>query len=336
MVMGPDPSTGSTDLVDETVITDTESADGVTAVEGRSLGRIAWNRLKRDRVATISAGVVVFLVLVAVLAPVIVNLLGHPPNEFHQKLTSEDTNLPIGPHGGISTHFLLGVEPLNGRDVFSRIVYGARISLIIAFFATLLSVIIGTVLGVIAGYFGGVVDTIIGRVMDAFLAFPLLLFALVLVGVVPGNAFGLSGVSLRVVMLIFIIGFFSWPYIGRIIRGQTLSIREREYIEAARSLGGKSFYIIFKEVLPNLTAPILIYTTLLIPSNILFEAALSYLGVGVPPPTPSWGGMLSDAVNWYAVDPYFMIFPGLAIFITVLAFNLFGDGLRDAFDPRAR
>jgi peptide/nickel transport system permease protein len=336
MVMGPEPSTGTTDFVDENVVIDEQAADGVTAVEGRSLGRIAWNRLKRDRVAMISAGVIIFLILVAVLAPVIVKLLGHPPNEFHQNMTSADTNLPIGKHGGISKDFLLGIEPLNGRDIFSRIVYGARISLIIAFFATLLSIILGTVIGVIAGYFGGVTDTIIGRIMDAFLAFPLLLFALVLVGVIPDHAFGLSGISLRVVMLIFIIGFFSWPYIGRIIRGQALSIREREYIEAARSLGGRPFYIIFREVLPNLMAPILIYTTLLIPTNILFEAALSYLGVGVPPPTASWGGMLSDAVSWYQVDPYFMIFPGLAIFITVLAFNLFGDGLRDAFDPRAR
>jgi ABC-type dipeptide/oligopeptide/nickel transport system permease subunit len=284
----------------------------------------------------ISAGVVVFLILVAAFAPLIVKLLGHPPNEFHQNLTSEDTSLPLGAHGGINGHFLLGVEPLNGRDLFSRIVYGARISLIIAFFATMLSVVIGTVLGVIAGYFGGIVDTVISRVMDAFLCFPLLLFALVLVGVVPDHAFGMSGVTLRVVILIFIIGFFSWPYIGRIIRGQALSIREREFVEAAQSLGGKSMYIIFREVLPNLLAPILIYTTLLIPTNILFEAALSFLGVGVPPPTASWGGMLSDATGWYQHDPYFMIFPGLAVFITVLAFNLFGDGLRDAFDPRAR
>ena len=146
----------------------------------------------------------------------------------------------------------------------------------------------------------------------------------------------MGGDTLRIGLLVFIIGFFNWPYIGRIIRGQTLSLREREFVDAARSLGARSSYVIFRELLPNLVAPILIYTTLLIPTNILFEAALSYLGVGVRPPTATWGGMLSDAVHWFQIDPYFMLFPGLAIFITVLAFNLFGDGLRDALDPRTR
>jgi peptide/nickel transport system permease protein len=169
-----------------------------------------------------------------------------------------------------------------------------------------------------------------------FLAFPLLLFAIALAGVIPAHAFGLGGDTLRIALLIFIIGFFNWPYIGRIIRGQTLSLREREFVDAARSLGARSWYILFRELLPNLVAPILVYTTLLIPTNILFEAALSFLGVGVRPPTATWGGMLSDAVHWYQIDPYFMLFPGLAIFVTVLAFNLFGDGLRDALDPRAR
>jgi peptide/nickel transport system permease protein len=335
MVMGPEPSTAGTDLIDEPA---PEPLDGSTAkaVEGRSLGRIAWNRLKRDRVAMVSAGVIIFLVLVAILAPVIVKLLGHPPNEFHSNLTSEDTQLPLGKYGGITAHYLFGVEPVNGRDLFSRVVYGSRISLIIAFFATVLSVVIGTLIGVIAGYFGGWVDTVLSRIMDAILTFPLLLFAFVLAGVIPDHSFGLSGNTLHVVILIFIIGFFSWPYIGRIIRGQTLSIREREYVEASRSLGARPMFIIFREVLPNLVAPILVYTTLLIPTNILFEAALSFLGVGVPPPTATWGGMLSDAVQWATVDPWFMLFPGLAIFVTVLAFNLFGDGLRDAFDPRSR
>jgi len=196
--------------------------------------------------------------------------------------------------------------------------------------------VIGTVMGVISGYFGGWVDTVISRSMDAFLAFPLLLFAIALAGVVPDQAFGLSGNTLRIALLVFIIGFFSWPYIGRIIRGQTLSLREREFVEAARSLGARPMYIIFREVLPNLVAPILIYATLLIPTNILFEAALSFLGVGVRAPTATWGGMLSEATHWYQVAPHFMLFPGLAIFVTVLSFNLFGDGLRDALDPRAR
>jgi peptide/nickel transport system permease protein/oligopeptide transport system permease protein len=234
----------------------------------------------------------------------------------------------------MGSEYLLGVEPVNGRDIFSRIVAGAGVSLLIGFLATLVSVLIGTVMGVIAGYFGGWVDQIIGRLMDVFLAFPLLVFAIALAGVVPDKGFGLEGNGLRIAMLIFIIGFFSWPSIGRIVRGQTLSLREREFVDAARSLGARNGYILFREILPNLIAPILVYATLLIPANILFEAALSFLGVGINPPTPTWGGMLSEAVRFYTL-PHFVIFPGLAIFITVLAFNLFGDGLRDAFDPRA-
>jgi peptide/nickel transport system permease protein len=215
-------------------------------------------------------------------------------------------------------------------------VYGARISLLIAFFATLLAVFVGTVTGVVAAYFGGWVDTLISRIMDVFLAFPILLFALALAGIIPDQAFGLQGDALRIVLIVVIIGFAGWPYIGRIIRGQALSLREREFVDAARSLGARSPRILFSEMLPNLVAPILVYATLLIPTNILFEAALSFLGVGIRPPTPSWGGMLSEATHWFQIAPNFMVFPGLAIFVTVLAFNLFGDGLRDALDPRSR
>jgi peptide/nickel transport system permease protein len=333
MVLGPEPVGGDTTtlVADEPVL-----AAGARAIEGRSLGRIAWDRLKRDRVAMAGGAVVVFLILVAILNPLIIKYLGHPPNAFNQKLIDSELQTPIGKYGGISWSHPLGLEPQNGRDLFSRIVYGSWISLLIASLATLLSVVIGTVMGVIAGYFGGWVDTLISRLMDVFLAFPLLLFAIALAGVIPDHAFGLGGDTLRIALLIFIIGFFNWPYIGRIIRGQTLSLREREFVDAARSLGARSSYVIFRELLPNLVAPILIYTTLLIPTNILFEAALSYLGVGVRPPTATWGGMLSDAVHWFQIDPYFMLFPGLAIFVTVLSFNLFGDGLRDALDPRAR
>jgi peptide/nickel transport system permease protein len=309
---------------------------GVKAIEGRSLGQIAWLRLRRDRVAIAGAVVVIVLVIMALAAPLLVKLFGHPPNEFHQNLIDPSLQIPKGKWGGISRDYLFGVEPQNGRDLFSRIVYGARISLLVAFLATVLAVVIGTVFGVISGYFGGWVDTVISRTMDVFLAFPLLVFAIALGGVVPDHAFGLSGNTLRIALLIFIIGFFSWPYIGRIIRGQTLSLREREFVDAARSLGARGSYIIARELLPNLIAPILVYSTLLIPTNILFEAALSFLGVGVRSPTPTWGGMLSDAVRWYTIAPYFVIVPGEAIFITVLAFNLLGDGLRDALDPRAR
>jgi peptide/nickel transport system permease protein len=285
-------------------------------IQGRSLGQIAWRRLRRDRVALGGAAVIVLLILVAIFAPAIVAVLGHDPLEFHYDQVDPDLQISPKFFGGISPEYLFGVEPVNGRDIFSRVVYGARISLLIAFFATLLAVAVGTVAGIVAGYFGGWIDT--------------------LIGIIPDRAFGLQGDALRIVLIIVIIGFSSWPYIGRIIRGQTLSLREREFVDAARSLGARTPRILFSELLPNLVAPILVYATLLIPTNILFEAALSFLGVGIRPPTPSWGGMLSDATHWFQIAPNFMVFPGLAIFVTVLAFNLFGDGLRDALDPRSR
>jgi len=293
--------------------------EGVGKIEGRSLWQISWIRLKRDKVAMAGLVVVCLLILMAVFAPLIVKWFGDPPNEFHQDLidTKGGTLAPLGTFGGMSWDHLLGVEPVNGRDIFSRVVYGSRISLLIAFLATLLSVVIGTTMGIVAGFFGGWVDAVISRLMDMFLAFPLLVFAIALAGVMPDNAFGLQGNTLRVSLLIFIVGFFNWPYIGRIIRGQTLSLREREYVDAARSLGARRPYVLFVEILPNLLGPILVYATLLIPTNILFEAALSFLGVGVRPPTATWGGMLSDAVAFYTL-PHFMLWPGLAIFITVI------------------
>jgi ABC-type dipeptide/oligopeptide/nickel transport system permease subunit len=306
---------------------------GGEAIQGRSLGQIAWMRLRRDKVAMAGGAVIIFLILVAVIGPFLVQ----SPTLYHHSLINPTFSRPNGPFGGISLSHPFGVEPVTGRDMLSRVVYGARVSLLIAFLATALAVSIGVVMGVLSGYAGGWLDAVIARTMDVFLAFPLLVFAIALVGVIPSSAFGLSGNSLRIGLLIFVIGFFAWPYMGRIIRGQTLSLREREFVDAARSLGARGPYVLFRELLPNLWGPILVYATLLIPTNILFEAALSYLGVGIIPPTPSWGGMVSDAVTngFYAVDPMYMIIPGLAIFITVMAFNLFGDGLRDALDPRS-
>jgi ABC-type dipeptide/oligopeptide/nickel transport system permease subunit len=307
---------------------------GGAAIEGRSLGRIAWLRLRRDKVAMAGLVIVVLLILVAIIGPFFVQ----NPNLYHANLINATFSRPNGPFGGISLAHPLGVEPVTGRDMLARVVVGARYSLLIGFLATVLAVVIGVIMGVIAAYFGGWVDSVIARLMDIFLAFPLLVFAIALIGVIPGSAFGLSGNTLRVALLVFVIGFFAWPYMGRIIRGQTLSLREREFVDAARSLGARGPYIMFRELLPNLMGPILVYTTLLIPTNILFEAALDYLGVGLIPPTPSWGQMLSNAVTqgFFSVDPMYMIIPGLAIFITVMAFNLLGDGLRDALDPRSR
>ncbi|MEU3351540.1 ABC transporter permease [Streptomyces sp. NPDC037389] len=311
-------------------------ADGAPprTIEGRSPWRIAWTRLKRDKFALAGGAVVLLLVLVAILAPVIVGLLGHPPNEYHEELIDPLSSTPKGSWGGIDSDFLFGAEPVNGRDVFSRVVYGARVSLLVAFLSAVVAVVIGTVFGIVAGYFGGWVDAVVSRVMDLLLAFPQLLFIIALVSVVPNSLWGLTGSGVRMAVLIAVIGFFGWPYVGRIVRGQTLSLREREYVEAARSLGAGRLYILFRELLPNLVAPITVYATLMIPTNVLTEAALSFLGAGVKPPTASWGQMLSKAVTTYESDPMFMIIPGLAIFVTVLAFNLFGDGVRDALDPK--
>jgi len=275
--------------------------------------------------------------------------LGPDEQAMLLRAVEEKRFLPLGSDKEVRSEFQLiagrnrdlQLDVAEGRfreDLLARIVVGAQYSLLIAFLSTLLAVSIGTFFGVVAGYMGGWVDTLIARSMDVFLAFPLLVFALALAGVIPSTAFGLSGNSLRIAVLIFVIGFFNWPYMGRIIRGQTLSLREREFVDAARSLGARTPYILFRELLPNLVAPILVYATLLIPTNILFEAALDYLGVGLYVPTPTWGQMLSSAVQngYYSIDPEFMLVPGLAIFITVMAFNLFGDGLRDALDPKTR
>ena len=255
------------------------------AIEGRSPGQIAWMRLRRDKVAVGGGIVVVALILIAIIGPHLVQ----NPDVYHSDLINPTFLRPNGAFGGISLAHPLGVEPETGRDLLARIVVGAQYSLLIAFLATVLAVGLGTFFGVLAGYLGGWVDALIARAMDVFLAFPLLVFALALAGVIPYSAFGLSGNTLKIAVLIFVIGFFNWPYMGRIIRGQTLSLREREFVDAARSLGARTPYILFRELLPNLVAPILVYSTLLIPTNILFEAALDYLGVGLIPPNAPLG-----------------------------------------------
>jgi peptide/nickel transport system permease protein len=271
-----------------------------------------------------------------VLSGPIESLFGLDPDAPNPDLLDANLGgLPLGDWGGMSADHPLGIDPLQGRDLLARVVDGSWVSLLVAFGATVLSNTIGSVLGVMAGYYGGWVDTLISRLMDVFLAFPLLLFAIAISASLQGGAFGLHGLPLHIMVLIFVIGFFNWPYMGRIVRGQTLSLREREFVHAARSLGARGPFILFKELLPNLSGPILVYSTLLIPTNILFEAGLSFLGVGIQPPQSSWGGMLADAKNYYQVDPQYMVVPGLAIFITVLAFNLLGDGLRDALDPKS-
>lgn len=313
-----------------------ETATG-TAIEGRSLGRIAWTRFKKDRVAVASGLFILLLIIIAIFAPVVVGFEGANVNALHTNLIDPNLQIPIGGKGGISGSHWFGLDLPGGRDLFARIIYGARISLMVAGGATILAIFFGVSFGMIAGYFGGWVDAVISRTMDVLLAFPLLLFAISLSVAVNENPtfLGFSGLTLQVGMLWIIIGFFSWPYMGRIIRGQVIALREREFVDAARSLGAKPSRIMVKEILPNLIAPIVIYTTLLIPTNILFEAALSFFGVGIQEPTASWGLMLNRAIDYYQSDPEFLLVPGIAIFLTVLAFNLLGDGLRDALDPKA-
>jgi peptide/nickel transport system permease protein len=317
-------------------------------IEGRSLGQIAWARLKKDKIAMISAIVILLIIVVAVSAPLIVKLNGYPPDQPNLRgpdgqplLDSSTGGTPIGGlwGSGMSSEHWLGVEPGNGRDVFSRLVYGTRVSLLVALGGTIIAVVLGTVFGMIAGYFRGWVDALLGRLMDIMLSFPALLFIMALTPVIADRAQSMFGIpddnKLRMGVLMFVLGFFGWAYLARIVRGQTLSIREREFVEAARSLGAGPFYVIFKQILPNLLPTLLVYTTLIIPTYITAEAALSYLGVGVKDPTSSWGRMIADASQWFEGNPLYLFFPGMALFITVLAFNLLGDSVRDALDPRA-
>jgi peptide/nickel transport system permease protein len=304
------------------------------AVIGRSPWELFWRRFKRDRVALVGLGFIITLVLLAVAAPFISRFVAHHgPNQLNTNLTTAIGLPAVGP----SSKYWFGVDKV-GRDVFVRTIYGARTSLTVAFLATGLAVLLGTILGTLAGFFGGWVDTAVSRAIDIVLALPVLLLATGIAAVCSIKATGCLGGLIQpgVSLVVAIIALFTWPYIGRIVRGQVLSIREKEFIEASRSLGFTNAGIMFREILPNLAAPIIVYTTLVIPNNILFEAALSFLGVGIPQTTPSWGRMIADAADGqlYTAAWWMLLFPGMALVLTTLAFNLLGDGLRDALDPR--
>jgi ABC-type dipeptide/oligopeptide/nickel transport system permease subunit len=295
--------------------------EGPGGVKARSPKQIFWERFKDDKLALMGAGMVLFMVIVALLAPVFENLVGHPYTQQYRSELLNDFGTPKGP----TTEFLFGGDQL-GRDLFVRVFYGARVSLFIAIVATGIEIFVGVLLGMLAGFRKGWVDALISRFIDLTLSIPALLLAISL-GIVLDPSKGL---------VIAIISFFGWPYVARIVRGQTLSLREAQFVEAAYSVGASSRWIMLKEILPNLIAPIIIYSTLIIPINIIFEASLSFLGVGVQNPEASWGEMLSNAVDYvsYGAAWWYMFYPGLALFITVLGFNLLGDGLRDALDPK--
>lgn len=290
------------------------------AIEGRSQWQLTWRRLRQDKVAMASLVVILVICVLAIAAPVFAGFTGHAVDTTYPNTGTTVAGLPVGPgvHG-----FWLGTDSV-GRDLMVRILYGARVSLFVGIITTAIGTVAGVSIGLIAGYFGGVIDSVLSRFIDSVLAFPYVVLALALAVVL--------GPSLTVI--VGVISFFSWAGISRIVRGQTLSIKEKEYIEAARSLGAGPFRIMFVDILPNLMAPVLVLATLYIPTAVVFEATLSYLGLGIQQPTASWGNILADAQGFYQEAWWYVVFPAIALLITTLAFNLLGDGIRDAMDPR--
>lgn len=304
--------------VAENVLTGT-GEPGAAAIEARTPLQLALSRIRSDKIAWAALGMIVFVALLAIVAPLIASVTGHQPEVTDTVNGTNSFGQPLGP--GVNG-FSLGSDNL-GRDILVRIAYGARISLLVGVLATAIATLVGIVVGLVAGYFGGWIDTVLARFMDVVLSLSYVLFAVALASVLGPS----------VPLTIFVIAFFSWAAIARIVRGQTLSQKEKEYVEAAHAMGASSFRIMFIDILPNLIAPVIVLATLLIPVAIVFEATLSFLGIGVQPPTPSWGNMLSDAEGNY-VAWWWWIFPMIALLVTTLGFNLLGDALRDALDPR--
>jgi peptide/nickel transport system permease protein len=297
-----------------------EAAPAAGGIQGRSQWWLTWRRLRRDKMAVISMIVIVLIALCAILAPLFASLTGHSPNTPYPNTGLGADGGPVAPG---TAGFLLGTDEL-GRDLFVRIMYGAQISLFVGIVTTAIATFFGVSMGLITGYFGGWVDAVLSRFIDTVLAFPFIVLALSLAVV--------FGPSLTIVVAV--ISFFSWAGIARVVRGQALSIKEKEYIEAARSLGAGPWRIMFLDILPNLLAPVLVLATLSIPAAITFEATLDFLGLGVPPPTATWGNILAGAQSYYQEAWWYLVFPALALVITTIAFNLIGDGVRDAMDPR--
>ena len=298
------------------------TGDPVTgvAVQGRSALQLAWARVRKDKVAITAMVFIVTVVLVAIAAPLLVKWIGWDPVTGDRKFGTTDAGLPVGPNG----HHLLGTDRL-GRDLLSRTIYGARVSLLVGLTATALATIGGVVVGMIAGFFGGATDTALSRIMDVTLSFPYLLMAVALAAAFGGST----------QLTILVIAFFSWAAIGRIVRGQVLSLREKEFVEAARSLGASKLRIMFIDILPNLVAPVTVLASMTVPASIVFESTLSFLGAGIDPRTPSWGNMLADATDVYQEAWWTLAVPASALLLTTLAFNIVGDAIRDALDPRS-
>jgi len=279
-----------------------------------SVWRRMWDSLKRDKVALVGAMIVLAFVLVSAFAPLLAPF--DPNNQFNDGLTAMGAPLPPG------HPYLLGTDDL-GRDLLSRLIYGARVSLIIGVVANGLAMIIGVAIGAIAAYAGGWIDMVLMRFTDTMMAFPVLLFAIALIAI--------TSPSLQNIILV--IAILYWTTTARIIHGMVLSLKEREFVEAARALGATGPRILWLYIMPHLLSVIIVYTTLGVATTVLVEASLSFVGIGVPLPTPTWGNMINEAQNYYHSDPWMMVFPGVSIMATVLGFNLLGDWLRDTLDP---
>ncbi|MGQ4433646.1 MULTISPECIES: ABC transporter permease [unclassified Streptomyces] len=311
-------------------------------LEGRSPGQLMWVRFKRDRTGVISAYVVAFFFLVGLLAPLISKLYGKDPYTVYADERPDlfdSAGVPLQPNGGISSQFWFGLEPGNGYDVFTKLLYGIRTSLMISVCVTIATVLTGILLGVAAGYLGGRSDYFISRVIDFLLAFPAQLFFIASMPVVVSlfvSPTDETPTYVRVVALIAVQWFLGWMSLARILRGTSLALREREFIEAARVSGASPWRIISKEILPNVVTPILVQSTYMLPGFVTAEAGLSYLGVGIVEPTPDWGQMFSKASTELVMqnDITYMFFPGISMIIFIVAFNLLGDSVRDAFDPK--
>lgn len=303
-------------------------------VRARSPWRLFWARFVQDRAAVAGLVFIIVLVALAVFAPLISRLVGHSPNQLFGNMLTR-LGLPKGP----SAHFWFGADQA-GRDVFIRTLYGARTSLTVSVVGTAAATVLGTITGSVAGYYGGWLDTALSRLIDVLLSLPLLLFAIGLASVCSVSTRGCAGGTLKpgLSLVMAIIALFTWPYMARIVRGQVIALKQRDFVEAARALGARDSRIMFVDLLPNLVAPIIVYATLTLPTNILFEASLSYLGVGVPQSTPSWGRMLSDATSGslFTYAWWMMLYPGLFLLLTTLAFNLVGDGLMDGLLPERK
>ena len=315
-----------------------EARDGAVAITGRTPWQITRARLVRDKVTMAALCSTIFFILLAVTAPLMTQLGWLDPYTSNTDLVGGLGSLPIGPLGGVSWDHPMGVEPGTGRDLLSRVLAGLTVSLVVATSAVAISVVLGTVIGIVSGTAGGRVDWLFSRIIDFVLSFPQTLMLIALSTIVIDalqRALGTDRTPASMLFMIIVMGFFGWPYFARIIRGQVLSLKEREFVEAARSLGAGRARIYFTDLLPHLWAPILVYTTLVMPQNIATEAALGFLGVGIQAPTPSFGSILNDSVHYATSDPAYFIFPGVTLFLVVLSFNLLGDGLRDALDPKA-